>query len=830
MNWRIILILLLPYLGFSQWKDDFTDLNFTNDPIWVGDTGEFEVDSLARLHLKANPSLGLARLHTHSKIQNRAEWTFHVRMEFNPSSSNYVEIDLLRSSLLPESRRLFARVGGSSQDQISLIYFNGNSKSILIESAIDYLDTNLIDLNIKITHHAGKWNLYSQFGLDSSWTTHGFSLWNDPIPSEYFGFNAHFTSSRADLFYFDDISVIGQVHEVESSNTLMDWELFKSDSLYLYFAEDIGPETTTQLKINGIETDGMTYGIPNKLHLELKDIEYGDTLHLEWSLVDEWDNQTWGIEKIRVDSLIYRDLLFSEILYDPFPVVEKLDQEFVEIYNRSYSSVQLNNWQLCINGNCKMLPLYRLEPNQFLLFADDSLNTRTTTEVLNYISLDLPSLPNSGGTLELKNQYGHLIDRIIYDPSFHDNPSKSEGGWSIEKEYESCLCQNAESWRSSLGIEGASPGWNEDGICDSKSNPNWGFQLVYGDGFAISANKEIFLSPRGEDQKLNEIYFESGQSSIHIPTNADSVLVHFDGVFMDCTGKEFPELNRMVRHPEGDEFNGVVVNEIMFDPEFDEVEFIEILNDSGKDIDIWNLGVAKYDSIFNLIETPHFFTEEHLILPTSEMTILTEDENGFKKSYQSCDSMMIVECNLPTLTNDGQSMVLINRKQEIIEVFTYKPEWHHYLIGEGKGFSLERISSNLPPTRKEAWHSAASHSKSSPNCTNTQFQSDVKSMTMVSLDYDEFSPNNDGYRDQLPIRIEGLDLGTKVELSIYNFDGNPIRHLHLYDLGGSSNLFHWDGMGENNQVMPYGAYIVITVLTGPYGEREIQRLPCVLRD
>ena len=38
-------------VGFSQFTDDFSDEDFTNPRNWIGDIGNFEVDTALKLHL-----------------------------------------------------------------------------------------------------------------------------------------------------------------------------------------------------------------------------------------------------------------------------------------------------------------------------------------------------------------------------------------------------------------------------------------------------------------------------------------------------------------------------------------------------------------------------------------------------------------------------------------------------------------------------------------------------------------------------------------------------------------------------------------------------------
>ena len=67
-------------VSFAQFTDTFSDGDFTNNPMWIGDAGNFEVDSLSKLHL--NDSItNSSYLSTASQAIINGIWEFEVKMD-----------------------------------------------------------------------------------------------------------------------------------------------------------------------------------------------------------------------------------------------------------------------------------------------------------------------------------------------------------------------------------------------------------------------------------------------------------------------------------------------------------------------------------------------------------------------------------------------------------------------------------------------------------------------------------------------------------------------------------------------------------------------------
>ena len=102
-------------VGFSQFTDDFSDGDFTNNPVWSGSMGSFEVDAAFQLHLNDTVA-NVSYLATESNAIENGSWEFDVQMDFSPSTSNYSKIYLVadEQNLSGNLNGYFVKIGGQS--------------------------------------------------------------------------------------------------------------------------------------------------------------------------------------------------------------------------------------------------------------------------------------------------------------------------------------------------------------------------------------------------------------------------------------------------------------------------------------------------------------------------------------------------------------------------------------------------------------------------------------------------------------------------------------------------------------------------------------------
>ena len=90
------------------------------------------------------------------------------------------------------------------------------------------------------------------------------------------------------------------------------------------------------------------------------------------------------------------------------------------------------------------------------------------------------------------------------------------------------------------------------------------------------------------------------------------------------------------------------------------------------------------------------------------------------------------------------------------------------------------------------------------------------------------SPDNDGQNDFATIDYNFPEPGYVASITIFDATGRRVRYLQRNALCGTTGSFRWDGLGEKNQALAIGVYIVYTEVFNLEGKTKKFRNVIVL--
>lgn len=171
---------------------------------------------------------------------------------------------------------------------------------------------------------------------------------------------------------------------------------------------------------------------------------------------------------------------------------------------------------------------------------------------------------------------------------------------------------------------------------------------------------------------------------------------------------------------------------------------------------------------------------------------------------------------------------LLTPNELICDHLKYDETMHFDLLNSTDGVSLERISSDIPTNNRENWNSASSNVNfATPGYQNSQ-ESNSRNAGAFGSDPHIFSPDNDGYQDNLIFSYALEEAGYVGNVRIYNDKGQEVRHLVKSELMGTEGKFIWNGLSESGAELPVGAYVAVLEAFGTSGKVKNLRTICVL--
>ena len=826
---RILIFLFGLTAGFApvqaQLLDDFSDGNIHSNPYWFGDTAQFQVVN-GELQLQAIPQTDTSYLSTPINPPDSASWAFTFELDFNPSSSNYLRWYPLADEpdLTASQNAYYLQIGGASNDRVSLRKLDMGTGSILWESADDFVDADPVSLTLKVTYSHGLWSVYQ--GQNGGWIPLGSA--SDTLSRPYFntGIWCRYTATRSDKFTFDDFYYEYQPW-IDLQNPFVTQYMVTNPSLLklqfneIVFADNIRlrkwgtsnwfdahPDRESGSEFNITLDQSMLSGALYQIELaEWSDLS-GRTLDTTWML---------GFYKPR-----YRSLIFTEIMADPSPTVGLPDKEYIEIFNRSGHEIELKNLRLLVGEKEFQLPAVRLQPDSF------------------YVIYDGPSLANSGGDLMLMDFSGRLIDAVSYSDNQHALKVKKDGGWSLTLVDTLRSCYGKSSWQSSIHPLGGTPGFmgNQESIEqpgnrvlyyfeeDSRIELNWFHAL---DSVYWFMNPPEVIESNIVFERMLGYPFDQEEWNFLSPIPEEGVKIYWPHGSRDCRQRHFWPDTFLIAPVQKADSADWRVNEIMYEPDDGQPEWIEIVNHSDKVLDLGELHIGEYNPTFEVFESFKKFRDQgQAVLPGARLVLTSEVEPLWQK-YSEIDSFQVfVADEWLALTNDSMQLALANSGMEVLELFRYESEMHLPYLDNTGGVSLERLSPGSVATHQNSWHSSAialgGATPTQINSHSGEAQSGQVAVSAPSI----FTPNGDGYNDVVRLKWISEEPGEWARIQIIDATGRPV-----YTLNSGANLpneidWVWSGQSDGGNLCQAGVYWWWVELMSLEGRVKTYRIPFVL--
>lgn len=827
----LLLLLFFTANSWAQLTDDFSDGNFTANPVWSGTTADFIVNAGSELQI--NNSIAatsyLSTPHGLSTLDGQ-EWHIWVKQSFSPSSSNFGRVYLAAASadLTTNPDGFYLQLGeAGSLDAIRLFKsVGGISTEICAGTSAQIANSFTIGIRV-VRSNAGLWSLYvdAAGGINYAFQNSGTDATN--LLGTHFGVLGTYTVSNATKFFFDNVYVGPEIFDTQAPS-ITSSTVISATQIDVLFSEVVsGAAATTagnytlnpSVAVQSAAIDGSNGAL---VHLTLSsNLQNGQTYQVTVASIDDLagntaTNLTTNCTFLVGEIAVPGDVIITEFMADPTPAIGLPELEFIEIHNKSTKIFDLTGWKIGDASADGTITAGWILPGEYkILCATSSL----TSYPSGFAVTSFPSLNNAGDNVVLKDTGLVIIDKVVYTDDWYNDPIKQDGGYTLELINPNDPCSDQTNWTASNWIAGGTPG-TLNSVYDITPDtqvpslllanalaPNQ-VELYFSEGLdSTSVANSVFTSNPGLTVN-NYSILDPFPTSMTVTFNENlmpSQLYDFTiGTVGDCwlntttLSGQFALADLPVP---GD----LVINEFLFDPGTGGTDFIELFNRSSKVLNLKDYSIANFDN--DTIDNIKPITTNYLLFP-GDYVVLTADSAFQKNQFPAAIAGTFYEMSLPSLNNDSSTIYLIY-DSVVLDKVSYFADWHLSLIDDTENKTLERIDPAGLSSFKGNWHTAAEPiGFGTPGGQNSQYQAGDITGDFGTVE-PIFSPDNDGLQDVIQFFYTMSEPGMIATVRIFDDQGRLIREVAKSELLGLSGTLSWDGVNDNNTKSGLGVYLAV---------------------
>ncbi|MEY2918200.1 MAG: hypothetical protein RIS73_1914 [Bacteroidota bacterium] len=534
------------------------------------------------------------------------------------------------------------------------------------------------------------------------------------------------------------------------------------------------------------------------------------------------------------------DIVIDELMADPTPQITLPNTEWIELRNTSSTVFNLLGWRISdASGQSGPMPNYNLLPDSFVIVCTASTVTAMSAYGPTISVTSFPSLDNTGDIIYLRSPQNKIIHAVNYTEAWYQNELKKDGGWTLEMIDTKNPCSGFTNWKASVDNKGGTPGKKNsvDAVNADATAPQLlrafatdsvNITLVFDEPLdslkAATIANYIISDAIGAPQSVTTIspVFDKVSLKLSTPISKNKVYTITATAVTDCAGNGLAGKNtaRVGIAEVADSLN-IVINEILFNPKSNGTDYVEIYNRSNKIIDLKQTYIANRNSAGVISSIKQLTADNYLLFP-QDFIVVTEDPSIIKRDFitKNIDAFVTVT-SMPSYNDDKGDVIILNAQGSITDELQYDEKWHFKLIDNREGIALERIDYNAPTQQPDNWHSAAtSVGYGTPTYKNSQYKINDGVQGEITVIPEIFSPDNDGVDDFATINYFFPSPGYVANITIFDAAGRIVRYLQHNALCGIKGNYRWDGVGEKNQRLPVGIYIIYTEIFNLEGKKK----------
>jgi len=429
----------------------------------------------------------------------------------------------------------------------------------------------------------------------------------------------------------------------------------------------------------------------------------------------------------------YHDVIITEILADPTPVIGLPNAEFIEIYNRTNRILNLTGSKLN-TGSERTFGGVSLLPQEYMIVCAPAFtplfeNFGKVYGLPGMTASSSGELTNSGEELTLLTPNNDLMFAVDYKSSWYNDTKKDDGGWTLEMIDTNFPCVEAPNWSASVNTNGGTPGAPNS---IRRVNPDTArpeiaevirlssvmIEVVFTERLDTTGIRNPFnyLINRG---KIVEQVIYQNQKRVRLrlspQISLDSIYEIRAQNLRDCAGNliisntfQFGAGNIPQRHE-------IIITEFFPAPSASATttlspvyEYLELYNRTNKPLSLDGVQLIVGSAV-RTFEGVEIFPNEYLIV-SAPAAVSTWQPYGRTVGLRSLSTS--------ELNNTGEPVRLVNQNGETIFSIVYSDSWYND-NSKKSGWALEMIDTDFPCVEASNWTASVNPRGGTPGQPNS---------------------------------------------------------------------------------------------------------------